>query len=158
MRHAGAFFYHYSRIVRLLRFLLVSAWLCACLYLISPVFISDVTPPQKRTLPHFETKGTNITYVMNHNKRKITVHSHQGRYLNQNEVDLKGPVTLRTQDGTTFLSRNVRLDLSQKSACGKEPIAGKGPLGTLKAQGFTIMNAGESFELYGPSTLIIDTP
>lgn len=156
MTVSGKLFQHYTRIVRWSRFILVAAWLGACLYLLAPAFVTNVSLPQKRSIPHFATKGTNITYVMTKGDKKVTIRSEKGRYRNQDEIDLKGRVMLSTQDGTTLFSRNVHLNLDTKNAHGNEPVAGRGPLGTLKAQGFKLDNAGEIIHLHGPSTLVID--
>jgi hypothetical protein len=156
MTFSNKLFTNYTRIVRWSRFILVGAWLGACLYLLAPAFVTNVSLPKKRSVSNFATKGTNITYVMANGDKKVTIRSEKGRFRNQDEIDLKGNVMLRTQDGTTLFSRNVHLNLNTKTAHGNEPVAGRGPLGTLKAQGFRLDDAGEVFHLRGPSTLIID--
>src|SRR4051794_36101341 len=57
-------------------------------------------------------------------------------------VDMFDDVTVTHQDGTRFVTQTARVNNAQNAAEGNDPVAGNGPAGDIKAQGFRILDKG----------------
>jgi lipopolysaccharide export system protein LptC len=71
-------------------------------------------------------------------------------------LDLFGDVTLTRQDGTRFVTPSAHVDFSAETARGQEPVAGHGPSGSIAAQGFRILNRGDTIVFTGRSHLLLE--
>jgi len=86
-----------------------------------------------------------------------TVKAATGIYQAQAQLlDLFDDVNLLREDGTRFLTRSAHVDLTDNTAKGDEPIVGHGPSGDLTAQGFRILEKGDTVLFTGASDLVLN--
>ena len=79
-----------------------------------------------------------------------------GRYDRENEtIDLWGDVNLFHDDGFEASTAAAHLDLNAGAAEGSAPVTGHGPTGTLKAEGFRILDRGGRVLFTGQSRLVL---
>jgi lipopolysaccharide export system protein LptC len=87
---------------------------------------------------------------------EIVVTAFSGIYQSQAQLlDLFGDVTVVHQNGTRFLTQTARFNAATNTAQGGDPVAGKGPSGELKAQGFEILDQGERVLFTGRSEMVV---
>lgn len=60
------------------------------------------------------------------------------------QLELSGGVDIFYTDGYEFRTQNAHIDIEQGSAYGVDPVEGQGPLGTLKATGFALLDHGKT--------------
>ncbi len=58
-------------------------------------------------------------------------------------LDLNADVRFRTRSGYEFLAEHARIFLSEERVVGDSPVEGDGPLGTIRADGYEILDGGE---------------
>ncbi len=84
----------------------------------------------------------------------IVVSAMRGVYQSQVALlDLFGDVTLVHQNGTRFLSQTARVNAAGNTAEGSDPVAGHGPSGEIAAQGFRILDRGDTILFTGKSDM-----
>jgi lipopolysaccharide export system protein LptC len=71
-------------------------------------------------------------------------------------IDMFGDVTVTHQDGTRFVTQTARVIASQNAAEGSDPVAGHGPAGEIKAQGFRIIDKGETIIFTGHADMLLN--
>jgi lipopolysaccharide export system protein LptC len=71
-------------------------------------------------------------------------------------IDMFGDVTVMHQDGTRFVTQSARVNAAQNAAEGGDPVAGHGPAGEIKAQGFRIIDKGETIIFTGQSDMLLN--
>jgi lipopolysaccharide export system protein LptC len=71
-------------------------------------------------------------------------------------IDMFGDVTVTHQDGTRFVTQTARVNATQNAAEGNDPVAGHGPAGEIKAQGFRIIDKGETIIFTGQSDMLLN--
>jgi lipopolysaccharide export system protein LptC len=86
----------------------------------------------------------------------VQVRSEKGHYdqLSQ-RFEYQGHVELQGQDGTKLETSVASINFKTNQAEGKAPVSGRGPTGTLKGEGFKILNEGKEIHLLGKSKLTI---
>ena len=83
-------------------------------------------------------------------KRDLHLTAVSGVYDRDHEnLDLGGGIELITSDGYHFETESAWLDLGGGRVVGKQPIAGRGPTGTLSADRFRILEAGDILQFEG---------
>jgi lipopolysaccharide export system protein LptC len=70
-------------------------------------------------------------------------------------LDLFDDVNLIHQDGTRFVTQAAHVDVAANRAEGHDPVSGHGPSGDIAAQGFRILNKGETIIFTGQSALLL---
>jgi len=70
-------------------------------------------------------------------------------------IDLFGDVTVTHQNGTRFVTQSARVDAARNTAQGNDPVAGQGPAGEVKAQGFRILDKGDTVQFTGRSEMLL---
>lgn len=86
----------------------------------------------------------------------VAVTAATGVYQSQSQLlDLFGEVTLVHQNGTRFVTNSARVDAAANTAKGSEPVEGHGPSGDIKAQGFEILDKGDTILFTGRSDLLL---
>lgn len=70
-------------------------------------------------------------------------------------LDLFDDVNLVHQDGTRFVTRTAHVDVAASRAEGRDPVSGHGPSGDIEAQGFRILDKGETVIFTGQSDLLL---
>lgn len=64
--------------------------------------------------------------------------------LTTKQMRLTGGVDVFYAGGYEFRTSEVHIDIQQGSAYGEQPVEGQGPLGTLKAKGFALLDHGKT--------------
>src|SRR5713101_7320564 len=94
--------------------------------------------------------------VKTHRGADIAVTAATGIYQSQAQLlDLFGEVTLVHQNGTRFVTDSARVDVANNAAEGSDPIAGEGPSGDIKADGFRILDRGDTIIFTGKSDMVL---
>jgi hypothetical protein len=109
--------------------------------------------PDRQDLVSLETPQANLK---THRGADIVVTAATGIYQSQVQLlDLFGKVTLVHQDGTRFVTDSARVDVANNTAEGSDPIAGEGPSGNVKAEGFRILDKGDTIIFTGKSDMLL---
>jgi lipopolysaccharide export system protein LptC len=94
----------------------------------------------------------------------LVLYSRTGIYQSQAQLlDLFTDVNLVRQDGSHFLTQEAHLNLATNTGDGHDPVKGWGPSGDITAQGFRIVDRGDTIVFTGRSHLLLksakhDTP
>jgi lipopolysaccharide export system protein LptC len=87
---------------------------------------------------------------------KVVLTAVTGIYQTQSRLlDLFGEVTVTHDNGTRFVTRAAHLDLAAETASGQDPVAGDGPDGSIAAQGFRILDKGDTILFTGAAHLLL---
>lgn len=74
---------------------------------------------------------------------------------NNKKLELRKKVNLFHDSGYEFRTSSADVDLTKGLAEGKEPITGQGPFGSLKSEGFRLIDKGRIIHFTGKSKLIM---
>ncbi len=69
---------------------------------------------------------------------------------------LSGKVNLFHDSGYEFATQSARINLTERTAAGDEPIQGQGPFGTIEAEGFRVLERGDVIVFTGRATMTIE--
>ena len=84
----------------------------------------------------------------------LVVTGKTGVYQSQTQLlDLFDDVTLVHQNGTHFLTQSARVNAANNTAEGSDQVTGHGPSGDVVAQGFRILDKGDTIVFTGHSAL-----
>jgi len=109
--------------------------------------------PDRQDLVSLEMPQGNLK---THRGADIVVTAATGIYQSQVQLlDLFGQVTLVHQDGTRFVTDSARVDVGNNTAEGSDPITGAGPSGDVKADGFRILDKGDTIIFTGKSDMLL---
>lgn len=107
--------------------------------------------PDRQDLVSLETPRADMK---THGGVDIVVTAATGIYQSQAELlDLFGRVTLVHQNGTRFATDTARVDVANNTAEGSDPVAGDGPSGDIKAEGFRLVDKGDTIIFTGKSDM-----
>jgi lipopolysaccharide export system protein LptC len=70
-------------------------------------------------------------------------------------LDLFDDVNLVHENGTRFTTTTAHVDVAADTAEGHDPVSGRGPSGDIDAQGFRILDKGDTIIFTGESTLLL---
>jgi lipopolysaccharide export system protein LptC len=70
-------------------------------------------------------------------------------------LDLFDDVNLVHENGTRFVTQSAHVDVSASTAEGHDPVVGRGPSGNIAAQGFRILDKGDTVIFTGASHLLL---
>ena len=70
-------------------------------------------------------------------------------------LDLFGDVNLVHENGTRFVTNTAHVDVAADSAEGNDPVTGHGPSGDITAQGFRVVDRGNTIVFTGKSNLLL---
>jgi lipopolysaccharide export system protein LptC len=91
-----------------------------------------------------------------HNGALVVVTAATAMYQSQAQLlDLFGDVNLIHEDGTRFVTTTAHLDVAADTAEGHDPVSGHGPSGDVTAQGFRILDKGNTIVFTGKSDLLL---
>jgi lipopolysaccharide export system protein LptC len=94
--------------------------------------------------------------VKTHGGADVVVTAATGIYQSQTQLlDLFEEVTLVHQNGTRFVTKTARVNAADSTAKGSDPVEGHGPSGDVKAQGFEILDKGDTILFTGRSDLLL---
>lgn len=71
------------------------------------------------------------------------------------KLTLTGNVSIFHDDGYSFQTESMMINLKQGDARGDAPVVGYGPLGTLRAEGFRIIDKGRRIIFTGRAHMVI---
>lgn len=87
----------------------------------------------------------------------VAVRAKAGAFYRKRQVlILFGEVNLFHDKGYTVQTKEVEVDLTKGTAQGTKPVVAHGPLGILRAQGFKVLNRGETYLFTGKARLVIN--
>jgi lipopolysaccharide export system protein LptC len=91
-----------------------------------------------------------------HGGAKVVLTAATGIYQTQSRLlDLFGDVILTHENGTRFVTQAAHLDLAGETGGGQDPVAGQGPSGDITAQGFRILDKGDTIVFTGRSHMLL---
>jgi LPS export ABC transporter protein LptC len=91
-----------------------------------------------------------------HNGALVVVTAATAMYQSQAQLlDLFGDVNLVHENGTRFVTNTAHVDVAADSAAGNEPVTGHGPSGDITAQGFRVVDKGNTIVFTGKSNLLL---
>ncbi len=86
----------------------------------------------------------------------IELSSYTGVYRPQGQsLDLFGNVAVYADRGDEFHSDIAHIDFANNSAEGNDPVTGQGPFGHVEADGFRIVDKGDTVFFLGHTTLML---
>jgi lipopolysaccharide export system protein LptC len=92
--------------------------------------------------------------MMMHRGASVVVTAATAMYQSQAQLlDLFDDVNLFHENGTRFVTRTAHVDVSANTAEGHDPVVGHGPSGDIAAQGFRILDKGDTIIFTGNSNL-----
>ena len=91
-----------------------------------------------------------------HNGALVVVTAATAMYQSQAQLlDLFGDVNLVHENGTRFVTNTAHVDVAADSAVGNDPVTGHGPSGDITAQGFRVLDRGNTIVFTGKSNLLL---
>jgi lipopolysaccharide export system protein LptC len=89
-----------------------------------------------------------------HNGALVVVTAATAMYQSQAQLlDLFGDVNLVHENGTRFVTNTAHVDVAADSVAGNDPVTGHGPSGDITAQGFRVLDRGNTIVFTGNSNL-----
>lgn len=86
----------------------------------------------------------------------VAITSPTGVYWRDQEIlDLTGGVELFHDEGYEFQTEVARIEFKSGNASGDQPVAGRGPFGTINSQGFRILQNGDRILFTGKARMIL---
>jgi len=90
---------------------------------------------------------------------QLTMQANAGYFDREaKRLELSGAVTVQHGEGYRFQSESATVSLDTGRAVGSQPIEGYGPQGSLKGEGFEIIDRGKTVRILGKSRLIFTPP
>jgi lipopolysaccharide export system protein LptC len=91
-----------------------------------------------------------------HSGALVVVTAATAMYQSQAQLlDLFGDVNLVHENGTRFVTNTAHVDVAADSAVGDDPVTGHGPSGDIAAQGFRVVDRGNTIVFTGNSNLLL---
>lgn len=91
-----------------------------------------------------------------HNGALVVVTAATAMYQSQAQLlDLFGDVNLVHENGTRFVTNTAHVDVAADTAVGNDPVTGHGPSGDITAQGFRVVDRGNTIVFTGKSNLLL---
>ena len=118
-------------------------------YTITAVSADQISPERvDLSMPKGDLTLENGTWLM--------LQSRQGIYMQRaKQLDLSQDVTLYRDDGMTVRTETASIDLHDGAAAGADPVHVEGPIGTLDAAGFALMDKGDQIQ-FGPGRAVMN--
>ena len=109
--------------------------------------------PDREDLMSLERPRAEMTM---HNGALVVVTAATAMYQSQAQLlDLFGDVNLVHENGTRFITNTAHVDVAADTAVGNEPVRGHGPSGDIAAQGFRVVDQGNTIVFTGRSHLLL---
>lgn len=112
----------------------------------------------------FQTEDKGDTFALEFPKADIAMSdgswmaltAESGTYDKREQtLNLSGGVNLFHDEGYEFHTPTALINLRDGSAYGEQPVAGQGPLGTLQAAGFRVLDRGKRLIFSGKAKLVL---
>lgn len=112
-----------------------------------------VQNPRDKNLVALEMPHAELTME---NGSHVAVAAESGVYNGSAKtLDLMGKVRVTRDDGYVFDTAVARVDLAAGTVAGDDPVVGHGPGGTIRADGFRVLQKGSVVEFRGASRLLL---
>lgn len=86
----------------------------------------------------------------------VAITAERGEFRQKSkELSLIGQVSLFHDDGYSLTTERAEINMETGSAVSKKPVLAKGPLGTIKSQGFKMSEKGKRITFTGRARLVI---
>ena len=86
----------------------------------------------------------------------VAIKADYGVYREQDQqLDLIGKVDLYHDDGYEFETLAAHVNMVDNTAQGDDPVYGQGPFGTIKSQGFRVLDKGQRIIFTGKAHLLL---
>ena len=122
-----------------------------------PFLVTAAVARQAPDQPNLMSLDAPRANLKTHGGAAVVVTANSGVYQSQAQLlDLFGAVTLVHENGTRFETAAARLDIAGNAGEGHDPIEGHGPSGDIKAQGFRILDKGNTIIFTGKSDLLLN--
>ena len=109
--------------------------------------------PDREDLMSLERPRAEMTM---HNGALVVVTAATAMYQSQAQLlDLFGDVNLVHENGTRFVTNTAHVDVAADTAVGNDPVTGHGPSGDIAAQGFRVVDQGNTIVFTGRSYLLL---
>jgi lipopolysaccharide export system protein LptC len=109
--------------------------------------------PDREDLMSLERPRAEMTM---HNGALVVVTAATAMYQSQAQLlDLFGDVNLVHENGTRFVTNTAHVDVAADTAIGNDPVTGHGPSGDITAQGFRVVDQGNTIVFTGRSHLLL---
>jgi lipopolysaccharide export system protein LptC len=109
--------------------------------------------PDREDLMSLERPRAEMTM---HNGALVVVTAATAMYQSQAQLlDLFGDVNLVHENGTRFVTNTAHVDVAADTAVGNDPVTGHGPSGDIAAQGFRVVDQGNTIVFTGRSHLLL---
>jgi lipopolysaccharide export system protein LptC len=109
--------------------------------------------PSREDLMSLERPRAEMTM---HNGALVVVTATTAMYQSQAQLlDLFGDVNLVHENGTRFVTNTAHVDVAADTVVGNDPVTGHGPSGDIAAQGFRVVNQGNTIVFIGRSDLFL---
>jgi lipopolysaccharide export system protein LptC len=109
--------------------------------------------PDREDLMSLERPRAEMTM---HNGALVVVTAATAMYQSQAQLlDLFGDVNLVHENGTRFVTNTAHVDVAADTAVGNDPVMGHGPSGDIAAQGFRVVDQGNTIVFTGRSYLLL---
>jgi lipopolysaccharide export system protein LptC len=90
------------------------------------------------------------------NGARVVVTATRAMYQAQPQLlDLFDDVNLVHENGTRFVTNSAHVDVAANTAVGNDPVTGRGPSGDITAQGFRVVDQGNTVFFTGKSDLLL---
>jgi lipopolysaccharide export system protein LptC len=87
----------------------------------------------------------------------VSVSAHNGMYSQKKQLlTLSGNVYLLHDANYTFRTEKATVNLKEKSAWGDKPVFAKGPKATIRAQGFRVIDNGQTVIFTGKAKVVLN--
>ena len=94
--------------------------------------------------------------IINRTGEFLNLDSRKGVFDQKNEkIHLFENVVLKNQDGYTFKTESIFINLLSDKIYGNNNISGSGQKGNIVSQGFEIVNSGNKIRFFGKTKLVI---
>ncbi|MBB4267481.1 LPS export ABC transporter periplasmic protein LptC [Roseospira visakhapatnamensis] len=88
--------------------------------------------------------------------RWIALNGRTGVYSKlERTLDLSGDVILYRDDGFEFQTDQAHVDLLTSAAHGDQPVSGQGPDGTIRSEGFELVDGGAVVHFTGRARMVL---
>ena len=122
-----------------------------------PFVITAAIARQKPNLDGLVTLERPKGDLTTQNDTWLELSSDTGFYEPQSQhLDLFGNVALFQDKGNEFHSSSAHVDMAASTAEGDDPVSGQGPFGTVTAQGFRILDRGNTIIFKGHAQLDVE--
>jgi lipopolysaccharide export system protein LptC len=120
-----------------------------------PYSLTADSAVQSQTMPDAVTLAFPKADITMKSGAWIALSAQNGLYhRDAKTLDLNGDVTMFHDSGFEMRTASARIDFNDSGAVGNQPVEGHGPMGTVQATGFRVIDGGKQIWFTGRSKLV----